>query len=234
MFAKGNSYALWFLVLLVISSSFCITLIQLGKGLHEQLLETKKELQDSRRELLLIGVEKQAILEAQQTERTKITKLRKKSALISKEVLEQQKRVKLLQYEVLASRQDLKGMTVNCTESSRLMETQFNITMRFLMDRVINNREYHVLLNKNLQDRVVLERSLELMQNKVFNLTEQLSLAKANLIRAGNSIRKTKEDIDECKSRLTTANSALSKTTSLLQQEQKKTANCGGRVKSDS
>lgn len=222
--ASNSAYGLWSIVLLLIAGSFCLTLVQLSKGLHEQLMETKHKLYEARKELVLVSMQKQEMLDEQQQQRSKVIKLREKSALISKEVLEQQKRVKLLQYEILATRQDLKGMTVNCTESSQLMEKQFNVTMRFLMDRVINNRQYHILLNKNLKDRVMLERSLELMQNKVYNLTEQMSLAKANLLRASQSISQTKSDVDECKSRLIKSNEALTKTTSLLEQERKK---CG-------
>mmetsp|Transcript_12328 Transcript_12328/g.26420 ORF Transcript_12328/g.26420 Transcript_12328/m.26420 type:complete len:202 (-) Transcript_12328:810-1415(-) len=185
--------SIWFVSLLLITGSFCLTLVQLSKGLHDQLLATRSKLHDCRKQLVQIGVEKETLLEHQREERTRVAKLRDKSALVSKELLEQNKRVRLLQFEFLAAREDLKLMTFNCTESSRLMEKQFGVTMRFLMDRVINNREYHILLNKHLKDRVKLERSLELMQNKVYNLTEKLSLAKTSLFVAGKSIAKAKK-----------------------------------------
>lgn len=220
--SSPGSAGVWFFALLLITGSFCLTLVHLSKGLHDQLLVTKTQLLDSRRQLVQVGVEKETLLEQGRAERIKVQKLRDKSALLSKELLEQQKRVKLLQYEVLAARQDLRQMTGNCTESSRLMEKQFNVTMRYLMDRVINNREYHILLNNNLRDRVILERSVELMQNKVFNLTEQLSLAKTNLYKAGKSIRSSKDDVSTLKERLIEANKALNDTTALLKKEQAK------------
>jgi hypothetical protein len=216
-----SSAAVWFVALLVISGSFCLTLVQLSKGLHEQLVVNKESLLAARKQLVQVGVEKETLLEQQHEERLKLQRLRAKSGMVSAELLEQQKRVKLLQYEVLAARQDLKGVTLNCSESSVLMEKQFNVTTRYLLSRVIENHEYHVLLNKNLKDRVVLERSVELMQNKVFDLTEQLGLAKTNLVRAAKSIKDSKVDVDELKVRLIESNEALAKASALLEQHKK-------------
>lgn len=207
---------IWFVALLLITGSFCLTLVQLSSGLHTQLLVTKDQLLESRKALVEIGVEKETLLEQQREERIKVSKLRDKSALISTELLGQQKKLRLLQYEVLAARDDLKGMTSNCTESSRLMEKQFNVTMRYLMDRVINNREYHTLLQKNLRDRVTLERSVELLQTKVYNMTEQLTRAKTSLFKAGKSIKQCKADNDELKTRLIESNEVVKKSQQAL------------------
>ncbi len=50
------------------------------------------------------GWRRDHLVEQQHEERLKLQRLRAKSALVSAELLEQQKRVKLLQYEVLARR----------------------------------------------------------------------------------------------------------------------------------
>ncbi len=62
----------------------------------------------------------------------KIGKLRDKSTSVAEELLEQQRQEKLLQHEVMAIRQDMKRITVNCTESTSLMDKQFGVTLRFL------------------------------------------------------------------------------------------------------
>jgi hypothetical protein len=64
----------------------------------------KEALLAARKQLVQVGVEKETLLDQQHEERLKLQRLRAKSALVSAELLEQQKRVKLLQYEVLARR----------------------------------------------------------------------------------------------------------------------------------
>jgi hypothetical protein len=65
----------------------------------------KEALLAAHKQLVQVGVRrKETLLEQQHEERLKLQRLRAKSALVSAELLEQQKRVKLLQYEVLARR----------------------------------------------------------------------------------------------------------------------------------
>jgi len=212
------SSSIWFIAIVIVCGSFCLTLVQLSKGLHEQLVVTKEQLLEAHKALVDLEVEKETLLEQHRQEGIRVAKLRDKSALVSKELLDQNKQTRLLKYEVLASRNDLKSITHNCTESSRLMEKQFNVTMRFLMDRVINNREYQIMLDRNLEERVLLERSVELLQNKVYNLTDQLTQAKSALFKAGKSLKECKSDVDTLKERLLESNDALKKSLDKLER----------------
>mmetsp|Transcript_22734 Transcript_22734/g.44618 ORF Transcript_22734/g.44618 Transcript_22734/m.44618 type:complete len:236 (+) Transcript_22734:300-1007(+) len=202
----------WFVALLFITASFCLTLVQLSKGLHDQLLAVKEELYQARSQLVEVGVEKETLLEQTRNERMRVGKLRDKSSVLAAELLSQGQTLRGLRYEVLFNKEGLSQVVRNCTESSKLMEKQFNVTMRYLMDSVINNREYHALLDKNLRDRVKLERSVELLQNKVFNLTQQLTMAKSSLYKASKSLRQSKSDVEVLKDRLLKSNDALKKT----------------------
>ncbi|GBG30692.1 Hypothetical Protein FCC1311_069122 [Hondaea fermentalgiana] len=216
----GGVGMVWFVALLFITGSFCLSLVQMSKGLHDQLISVKQQLYETRQQLVEIGVEKETLLENRREESKKVGILKSKSSLISEELLGQQQQLKALQYEVLASKQDLTAITHNCTESSRLMEKQFNVTMRYLMDRVINNRECHSLLQRDVKEHVKLERSVELLQNKVYNLTQQLTLAKSSLFKASKSLKQSKADVETLKDRLVLSNDALRKTQQALTNAQ--------------
>jgi len=204
------------MALLVVTGSFCMTLVQLSKGLHEQLVLAKQQLHVARKQLLLAGAEHSTLLEKQLDHSQKSVTLREKSSMLSAELLDQQKKVKLLQYQLLASRQELKNLRDDYSESMKINEKQFNITMRFLMNKIVNNREYSILLKKHLEDRVTLERSLELVQNKLYNSTNVLKVGQQRLQVAATSISTCKSDNTIIAERLKECNNALSSATKKL------------------
>lgn len=187
---SSRSANLWFLVILLVAGSFVMTLVQLSKGLHEQLLASKQSLHSLRAQLIQVG-EQKAVLEHQQgDDQMKASRLRDKSKTVLEELLNQQKMVKALQFELIAAREDLNSMILNCTGSSRKMRKQFNITMRALKDKVTSNREYRILLKKLIKEKAMVENTLEMVQYQAYNVSKQSEAVKEKLRASADSMKR--------------------------------------------
>ena len=186
--SPSRSANLWFLVILLVAGSFVMTLVQLSRGLHEQLLASKQSLYSLREQLVQVG-EQKAVLEHQQgDDQMKASRLRDKSKTVLEELLNQQKMVKALQFELIAAREDLNSMILNCTGSSRKMRKQFNITMRALKDKVTSNREYRILLKKLIKEKATVENTLEMVQYQAYNVSKQSEAVKEKLRASKDSL----------------------------------------------
>mmetsp|Transcript_1917 Transcript_1917/g.2859 ORF Transcript_1917/g.2859 Transcript_1917/m.2859 type:complete len:246 (-) Transcript_1917:784-1521(-) len=218
----GGAYNFWFLVVLLVSGSFVMTLVQLSRGLHEELLTSKQSLYALREQLIELGEEKTVLVEQKRDDALKAARLRDKSKTVLEELLNQQKMVKALQFELIAAHEDLNSMIMNCTGSSRKMRKQFNITMRALKDKVTSNREYRILLKKLLEEKSRIENSLESMHYTVYNLTQTLIGAKTKLASSGETITKQGDDIIRMSQEVEKANKAIKDTAALLASAEKK------------
>mmetsp|Transcript_8570 Transcript_8570/g.9751 ORF Transcript_8570/g.9751 Transcript_8570/m.9751 type:complete len:224 (+) Transcript_8570:32-703(+) len=203
----------------LVSLSFILTLVQISRGLHEQLLTSKQSLYTLREQLIELGEEKAVLEQQKRDDALKSSRLREKSKTVLEELLNQQKMVKALQFELIAAHEDLNSMIMNCTGSSRKMRKQFNITMRALKDKVTSNREYRILLRKLLEEKSRVENSLESMHYNVYNLTQQLMVSKKQLVSAGMTITKQQGDIQQMSEEVSKANKAVKDLSALYKKQ---------------
>lgn len=216
---RGGVSICWFLLVLLVACSFVGTLVQISKGLHEQLIMCKSNLFSLRDQLITVGDEKIILLDQKKDEESKSVRLRDKSQTVLDELLDQQKKVKALQYELLEARDDLNGMIENCTGSSSELRTQFNLTLDVLQEKVTSNMQYRSLLKRAVEDKIKVEGSLETAQYSVFNLTQELTKSKTELSEAAITIQKQKEDLDRMQDQVKKANEAMNHAAQLLKSK---------------
>ena len=172
---------LWLIGILVVVGSCMFSIVHLSAGLHTQLLGNRKMVRALKEQLVEEGKEREALLRDKDISMGKTSTLRKKSKLVTEELLEQQRKYRKVSDELLIAREDLAISKKNCTLSNLRMKNRYEVTLRALHDRVVGAEECRVLLDRNLEERAMLESSLVLMQDRAFNATKLLKTVRQRL-----------------------------------------------------
>lgn len=97
------------------------------------------------------------------------------------ELLDQQRKSRKLQQELLFAREDVKDISKNCTLGMQRLKTRYDATLRALHDRVVTGEEAKSLLERNIDERAKLESSLTAMQDRAYNVSLMLKATKQKL-----------------------------------------------------
>ncbi len=88
-------------------------------------------------------------------------------------------------------------MRSNFTATTKRLRAQFNTTLKQLHDRVVMTKQYRTLLDKRLDQTVLLENSLATLKDGAYNVTQQLRQVKGQLIEAIKVIKTQRDDISK-------------------------------------
>ena len=152
-----------------------------------------------RSQIVEIEKDRDALALQLDADNSQTSKLRSKAKLVTDELLEQQRKAKTLQKDVVQAREDLLSLSRNCSFASNRLAQRFNVTLRELHDRTIKGQQYRVLLNKNVRERSRIESSLGVMQDRVYNLTKALKSTKTQLKDAIRIVKSQRVEIAELK-----------------------------------
>lgn len=95
--------------------SLLLTIVHLSTGLHAQLIANRKMVRALREQIIEESDERENLLKEKDAHMSKTVNLRTKSKLVTDELLDQQRKAKHLQQELLNAREDLAEATKNCT-----------------------------------------------------------------------------------------------------------------------
>jgi hypothetical protein len=174
-------HRLWILGVLLVAGSCMLAIVHLSNGLHSQLLANRKMVRALKEQLLAEGEEREALLRDKDASMTKTSTLRTKSKLVTEELLDQQRKARRLQQELLLAREDVQILSKNCTLATQRLKSRYEVTLRALHDRVVTGEECRALLERNVQERAKLESSLQIMQDRAYNVSKQLKVTKQKL-----------------------------------------------------
>ena len=178
------------LLILAVAGVAVLSILHLATNLTSQLKTSRQMLETLKEQLVFAGNEHDELVSHQEGQRTNTIRLRLKSKQVTEELLEQQKKAKQLKHELVSAREDLIAAKKNCSSVTRQLRHQFNVTLRQLHNRVIMDEQYRTLLSKNVEERAQVELSLGSLQDRAFNMTQQLKRTKTQLREAVILVKK--------------------------------------------
>ena len=179
--AAARRHRLWVLGVLLVAGSCMLAVVHLASGLHSQLLANRRMVRALKDQLLAEGEEREALLRDKDASMSKTSTLRTKSKLVTEELLDQQRKARRLQQELLLAREDVQILSKNCTLATQRLRNRYEVTLRALHDRVVTGEECRALLERNVEDRAKLESSLTVMQDRAYNVSKMLKMTKQKL-----------------------------------------------------
>lgn len=158
-----------------------LTIVHLSSGLHSQLLANRRMVKSLRDQLVAEAEERETLLRDKDASMSKTANLRTKSKLVTEELLDQQRKARRLQHELLLAREDVSILSKNCTLSNQRLRNRYEVTLRALHDRVVTGEECRALLERNVDERAKLDSSLMMMQDRAYNMSKILKTTKQKL-----------------------------------------------------
>ena len=113
--SQNIRWRIWLLGILFLVGSLLLTIVHLSTGLHAQLIANRKMVRALREQIIEESDERENLLKEKDAHMSKTVNLRTKSKLVTDELLDQQRKAKHLQQELLNAREDLAEATKNCT-----------------------------------------------------------------------------------------------------------------------
>jgi len=169
---------LWIIAVLLVAGSCMLAIVHLSSGLHAQLLANRRMVRALKEQLIAEGEEREALLRDKDATMSKTATLRTKSKLVTEELLDQQRKARRLQQELLLAREDVQILSKNCTLATQRLKSRYEVALRALHDRVVTAEECRSLLERNMEERAKMELSLAVMQDRAFNASRQLKVQK--------------------------------------------------------
>lgn len=200
--AASRRHRLWVLGVLLVAGSCMLAVVHLASGLHAQLLANRRMVRALKEQLTAEGEEREALLRDKDASMSKTSNLRTKSKLVTEELLDQQKKARRLQQELLLAREDVQILSKNCTLATQRLRNRYDVALRALHDRVVTQEECRALLERNVEERGKLESSLTAMQDRVYNASKILKLTKQKLKDALNIATSQRDEIIRLKREL--------------------------------
>jgi len=220
--AAARRHRLWVLGVLLVAGSCMLAVVHLASGLHAQLLANRRMVRALKEQLTAEGEEREALLRDKDASMSKTSNLRTKSKLVTEELLDQQRKARRLQQELLLAREDVQILSKNCTLASQRLRDRYEVTLRALHDRVVTQEECRALLERNVEDRAKVESSLTVMQDRVYNATKMLKVTKQKLKDALTIATSQRDEIIRLKREI-----------ELLKQQQRSASSSSGGFESD-
>jgi len=171
----------WILGVLLVCGSCLLAIVHLSHGLHVQLVANRKIVAVLREQVLAEAEEREMLLRDKDSSSSKTALLRSKAKLVTEELLDQHRKSKHLQNELLLAREDIQALSKNCTIATQRLRHRYDVTLRALHDRVVQEQEFRALLDRNVLERAKIESSLGVMQDRAYNLSVQLKTTKQKL-----------------------------------------------------
>ena len=232
-------HRLWLLGALLVVGSCMLAVVHLSTGLHAQLVANRKMVRVLRDQLATEAEERDALLRDKDASMGKTATLRTKSKLVTDELLEQLRKSKHLQQELLLAREDLGILSKNCTLVTQRLRDRYEVTLRALHDRVVHGQECRTLLERNVEERAKVETSLMAMQDRAYNLTVQLKSTKQKLrdvvalaSQQRDEMARLRAELEAAKAQLSGGGGGLADAAASAsqqqQQQQQKTASAEG------
>jgi hypothetical protein len=179
--AATRRHRLWVLGVLLVAGSCMLAVVHLASGLHAQLLANRRMVRALKDQLIAEGEEREALLRDKDASMSKTSTLRTKSKLVTEELLDQQRKARRLQQELLLAREDVQILSKNCTLATQRLRNRYDVTLRALHDRVVTGEECRALLERKVEERAKLESSLTVMQDRAYNVSKMLKMTKQKL-----------------------------------------------------
>ena len=212
--AYPRRHRLWVIGVLLVAGSCMLAIIHLSTGLHAQLLANRKMVRALKDQLIAEGEEREALLRDKDASMSKTATLRTKSKLVTEELLDQQRKARRLQQELLLAREDVQILSKNCSVATQRLRNRYEVTLRALHDRVITGEECRALLERNIEERAQLEASLMMMQDRAYNATKLLKGMKQKLRDALAIASSQRDEIIKLKRELQNFNGKLDRKSS--------------------
>ena len=181
-----------------------LAIVHLSSGLHSQLLANRKMVKALKDQLVAEAEERETLLRDKDASMSKTANLRTKSKLVTEELLDQQRKARRLQHELLLAREDVSILAKNCTLANQRMRNRYEVTLRALHDRVVTGEECRALLERNIDERAKLDSSLMMMQDRAYNMTKVLKTTKQKLRDALQIASKQRDEIIKLKREIET------------------------------
>jgi len=213
--AAARRHRLWLLGVLLVAGSCMLAIVHLSSGLHAQLLANRRMVRALKEQLVAEGEEREALLRDKDASMSKTATLRTKSKLVTEELLDQQRKARRLQQELILAREDVQILSKNCSLATQRLKSRYDVTLRALHDRVVTGEECKALLERNMEERAKLESSLTVMQDRAYNVSKMLKMTKQKLRDAlliassqRDEIIKLKREMEDLKSNMDSSSSS--------------------------
>ena len=225
--AATRRQRLWVLGVLLVAGSCMLAIVHLSNGLYSQLLANRRMVRALKEQLIAEGEERESLLRDKDASMSKTTNLRTKSKLVTEELLEQQRKARRLQQELILAREDVQILSKNCTLATQRLRNRYDVTLRALHDRVVTGAECGALLHRNVEERAKLESSLTVLQDRAYNVSKMLKVTKQKLRDAlaiasnqRDEIIRLKREIELLKQRSSSDESSKTQSTEESSQDQ--------------
>jgi hypothetical protein len=220
-------HRVWLVGVILVVGSCLVAVVHLSTGLHAQLLANRKMVRALRDQLVSEAEEREALLKEKDVSMSKTATLRTKSKLVTDELLDQQRKSKHLQQELLLARDDLQVISKNCTLATQRLRDRFDVTLRALHDRVVHGQECRALLERNIEERAKLETSLSAMQDRAYNVTLQLKTTRQKLREVVTLASQQRDEINTLRRELEQMQERLVEVNTRQQQQQQSSTSNG-------